>query len=333
LIRLLKTTNTPQVVNDDGPPSSQSSPYVYDLVKTLQSSNHTVSVVLPHTQRSWIAKAHIVGQTIKPTYYRPSPVRFPDHSHADKGDTGTTPLPKDSKEEEWILVDSTPASCVQIGLFHYFKERGNVDLVISGPNYGRNTTSVFALSSGTLGGALEAAGVGKRAIALSFAFKTREHDAEIIHKACKMSVRIIEKLVAEWDENVHVYSINVPLEKGVEETKVLWTKMLQNTWKSSCFTEVEVAAEDDDGPVEDEMRIRLGESNAKGEDENEVVEGSGHLRYTHKHFKWAPKFTDVYQSVEDAPHGNENDGWVVREGFVRSVSFTTLFFKVINRAC
>lgn len=213
-------------------------------------------------------------------------------------------------------MDSTPASCVQIGLFHYFKERGPVDLVVSGPNYGRNTTSVFALSSGTLGGALEAAGVGKRAIALSFAFQSRVHDAQIIAEACKMSVRIIEKLVSGWDENVHVYSVNVPLEKGVEGTKVLWTKMLQNTWKSSCFTEVEVLEEEDDGPVEGEMRIRRGESDVKGEEDNKV-EGQGHLRYTHKHFKWAPKFGDVYQSVEDAPHGNDNDGWVVREGFVR----------------
>ena len=73
-----------------------------------------------------------------------------------------------------LLVDSTPASCIQIGLFHYFQERGPIDLVISGPNYGRNTTAVFALSSGTLGGALEAAVCGKRAIAVSYAFFDRK---------------------------------------------------------------------------------------------------------------------------------------------------------------
>merc|ERR1712000_456863 len=57
------------VVNDDGPPSNQSSPYVHSLVKSLQEAGHIVSVVLPHTQRSWIGKAHIIGQTVKPTYF------------------------------------------------------------------------------------------------------------------------------------------------------------------------------------------------------------------------------------------------------------------------
>src|SRR6187402_2000245 len=104
----------PQVVNDDGPPSNQSSPYVHSLVKTLQAAGHTVSVVLPHTQRSWIGKAHIIGQTVKPTYFRPGTL------HKDDGTTHSRPLATGSKEqEEWVLVDGTPASCVQIGLYHY----------------------------------------------------------------------------------------------------------------------------------------------------------------------------------------------------------------------
>jgi tubulin--tyrosine ligase len=48
-----------------------------------------------------------------------------------------------------------------------------VDLVLSGPNFGRNTTAIFALSSGTIGGALEGAVCGKKAIALSYAFDSR----------------------------------------------------------------------------------------------------------------------------------------------------------------
>ena len=69
-----------------------------------------------------------------------------------------------------------------------------MDLVVSGPNYGRNTTAVFALSSGTLGGALEAAVCKRRAVAVSYAFFSRNHDTGIIQKASRQSVRVIEAL-------------------------------------------------------------------------------------------------------------------------------------------
>lgn len=306
-----------QVVNDDGPPSSHSSPYVHSLVRTLQQSGHTVSVVLPNVQRSWIGKAHIVGQAIRPSYYRPCPSTEPNAAAADSGTTSTHPLPDSSKEEEWILIDSTPASCVQIGLFHYFKERGPVDLVISGPNYGRNTTALFALSSGTIGGAMEAAGCGKRAIALSYAFFDRTNDPDVIAAASKKSVGVIEYLVNNWAKDVGLYTVNVPLIKGVSDAKVLWTHMLQNTWKSgSCFEEIEVPANEDDPPGEREEELRRQESgdySAAGQ--NQSADGAAHLRYKHRHFKWAPRFKDVYESVEQASPGN--DGWAVKEGHVR----------------
>jgi tubulin--tyrosine ligase len=37
------------------------------------------------------------------------------------------------------------------------------------------------------------------------------------------------------------------------------------------------------------------------------------MRYTHKHFKWAPSFKDVYESVEASEPGN--DGWAVAQGY------------------
>jgi len=327
------------VTNDDGPPSTQSSPYVLSLVRELQSHGHTVSVVLPHTQRSWIGKAHIVGKSIKPTYYVPplAPTEL-DHSHCDQGKTSTRPLPPHSNEEEWILVDSTPASCIQIGLYHYFKERGPIDLVVSGPNYGRNTTAVFALSSGTLGGALEAAVCGVKSIALSYAFFDRNHDPVIISGASKASVRVIEWLTKNWSEDVMLYTVNTPLLEGVEKAKVLWTRMLQNQWTSgSCFTEVNVPEEEDQDAAEAEVQIRRGESVSEekrpqlnGVKANGVaVEEKGpndHPRYTHKHFKWAPRFKDVYDSVEKAPPGN--DGWAVKEGYVSVTPLKANFMHV-----
>ncbi|TEY40987.1 hypothetical protein BOTCAL_0409g00010 [Botryotinia calthae] len=287
------------VVNDDGPPSNKSSPYVHSLVQNLQAAGHIVSVVLPHTQRSWIGKAHMVGQTVKPTYFRPGTL------HKDDGTTHARP--SSDNIEEWVLVDGTPASCVQIGLYHYFKDRGPVDLVVSGPNYGRNSTAVFSLSSGTIGGAMEAAVCKRKAIALSFAFFTRNHDPEIIGGASRIGVKIIEYLYNNWGEGVDLYTVNVPLVEGVEKNKILWTNMLQNYWgEGSCFEEVEGKDEDAD---EEEEKIREKEGQ-QGEGDGEGKKAVGH---THKHFKWAPRFTDVYKSVEEAEPGN--DGWAVKEGY------------------
>jgi 5'/3'-nucleotidase SurE len=314
------------VVNDDGPPSPHSSPYVHSLVRELQAHGHVVSVCLPHTQRSWIGKAHMIGQTVKPLYYRPPPLSAPaaglspeghhhDHQHGDGDELdqshGTThPRPSTRPgTEEWILVDGTPASCVQIGLYHFFRDRGPIDLVVSGPNYGRNTTAVFALSSGTLGGALEAAVCKRRAIALSYAFFSRNHDSGIIAKASRPSGSVIEGLAKQWPEDgsVDLYSVNIPLLEGLEEGKVLFTGVLQNYWgPGSCFTEVDGSVDGE----EDEERIR------EGEGEVEVDGGSNvPACHTHKHFKWSPRFTDVYKSVDEAPPGN--DGWAVKEGHTR----------------
>ncbi|KAF6836519.1 tubulin-tyrosine ligase [Colletotrichum musicola] len=305
------------LTNDDGPPSPHSSPYVHSLIHYLQKAGHVVSVCLPHTQRSWIGKAHMIGQTVKPLYYRPST----EGLHGTEGTTSSRPSTT-ATADEWILVDGTPASCVQIGLHHFFKERGPIDLVVSGPNYGRNTTAVFALSSGTLGGALEAAVCKRKAIALSYAFFSRNHDPVIIEGAARHSVRVVEKLYEQWPagDEVDLYSVNVPLVEGVEGHKTLFTGVLQNYWREgSCFQEIEGDVGDED---EEEERIREGDfgealggdeapAAEKKEAEKEAEKKAGGHR--HKHFKWAPKFTDVYASVEEAPPGN--DGWAVKEGY------------------
>ncbi|KAK3945569.1 tubulin-tyrosine ligase [Diplogelasinospora grovesii] len=315
------------IVNDDGPPSPHSSPYVHSLVRALQSAGHVVSVCLPHTQRSWIGKAHMVGQTVKPIYYRPPPATSgaaglapPAGGEGQEGERyshGTTHARPSTTPgtEEWILVDGTPASCVQIGLYHYFQDRGPIDLVVSGPNYGRNTTAVFALSSGTLGGALEAAVCKRRAIALSYAFFTRNHDRDIIAAASRQSVRVIEALWKAWpgDGSVDLYSVNVPLLENLEHGKALYANMLQNYWgPGSCFTEIEGST---DGEEEEERIREEGETAAAaaagGNGESEGGNGKGGC-HQHKHFKWSPRFTDVYKSVDDAPPGN--DGWAVQHG-------------------
>lgn len=294
-----------------------------NAVSTLQSHGHTVSVVLPHTQRSWIGKAHLVGHSIRPTYFRPRPLRSENGRLLNSGVTSTRPLPDSSTEEEWILVDSTPASCVQIGLFHYFESRGPIDLVVSGPNYGRNSTAVFSLSSGTIGGAMEAAVCGYKSIALSYAFFDRNHDAAIITGASELSARLIQHLFDNWNPETHLYSVNVPLVENVGQNKIMYTNMLQNAWKSgSCFQPIEVPSEDDDSPSDIEAQIRRQEEKLgrkellggeSGGDSGRETPVPGHIRYAHKHFKWAPRFKDVYESVEQSEPGN--DGWAVAQGY------------------
>ncbi|KAL7928531.1 survival protein sure-like phosphatase/nucleotidase [Trichoderma chlorosporum] len=293
------------VSNDDGPPSPHSSPYVHSFVRHLQRAGHTVSVCVPHTQRSWIGKAHLIGQTLKPVYYRPSA-----NSHGEDAEGTTHPRPSPSGDvEEWVLIDGTPASCVQIGLNHFFHEKGPIDLVVSGPNFGRNSTAIFALSSGTLGAALEAAASRSKAIALSFAFFSRNHDPVIIDAACRHSVKVIEFLYKQWptDGSADLYSVNVPLVEGVETHPTVWTDILQNYWtKGSCFDAIDGSGDDED--LEEE-RIREGPG---GEADGKDMSAEASKGHTHKHFKWAPKFTDVYKSVEDAGPGS--DGWAVKEG-------------------
>ncbi|PHH74993.1 hypothetical protein CDD80_2716 [Ophiocordyceps camponoti-rufipedis] len=301
------------VTNDDGPPSPESSPYVLCLVRHLQRQGHLVSVCLPHTQRSWISKAHMIGQTLKPSYYRP-PAGL--HGDGSEGTTHQRPSPEPGVEE-WVLIDGTPASCVQIGLHHLFGHRGPVDLVVSGPNYGRNTSSVFALSSGTLGAAMEAAVCRQKAIALSFAFFSRNHDPVVIEAACRHSVRLIEALYSQWptDGEADLYSVNVPLVEDVESNKSWWTDMLQNYWGGgSCFEEIDADAAHD--AAHEELVIREGpggEANFAA-DKPAVVTAAGHSSgcHSHKHFKWAPRLADVYKSVAESGPGN--DGRTVKEG-------------------
>ncbi|KAG9607310.1 sure-like protein, partial [Aureobasidium melanogenum] len=110
------------VTNDDGPPSNESSPYILAFVRALEEAGHEVSVILPSEQRSWIGKAHIIGKDVQATYYWPE-----TEEHG-------SPKSQESKQgKPWVLVNSTPATCSQLGLAHCFKDRKPIDLVVSGP--------------------------------------------------------------------------------------------------------------------------------------------------------------------------------------------------------
>lgn len=159
---------------------------------------------------------------------------------------------------------------------------------------------------------MEAAVCGKRAIALSFAFFNRNHDPLIIGGASRMAVRIVEYLAKNWSDDVELYTVNIPLLEGVDrpETRVIYTNMLDNKWSegTSCFEAVD--AEKAMSPEEAESILREGYV-----EEEEKGEGRKAHAYTHKKFKWAPNFQDVYGTVERSAPGN--DGWAVQAGHVR----------------
>ena len=184
-----------------------------------------------------------------------------------------------------------------------------MDVVVSGPNYGRNSTSLFSLSSGTIGGAMEAAICRKKAIALSYAFYSRDHDPNLIAQASRHSVRLIEHLYRHWGQDVDLYNINVPLVQGVESNKTLYTYALQNYWRSgSCLSEVEPTENGEADPDKLEVEIRHNEE-AQSHPPKQVT------RHRHRHFKWTPKFTDIAKSIEDSEPGN--DGWAIAQGYTR----------------
>lgn len=291
------------MVNDDGPPSHQSSPYVHSLVATLKSAGHTVSVILPHIQRSWIGKAHFVGELVKPTYYHPD-------SH-EEGSSREKPL----SDEDWVLINGTPATCTQLGLFHFFQDRGPVDVVVSGPNYGRNVTSLFSLASGTIGGAMEAAQLQRKAIALSYAFYSPQHDPELIASASRLSLKVIEKLVSSWGKHVGLYSVNVPLIAGVEFNKVVFTRVLPNHWGSASLFEA-VDADQTLNSAQNEQGIRE-QDIQEYEKEAQRTNLATRSEKPHRHFKWAPKFKEIIKGADESAPGN--DGWALGQGYTRYV--------------
>lgn len=314
------------MVNDDGP-ISKSSPYIYPFVRELHAAGHETSVVLPDFPRSWIGKAHIVESVLECSYYTPAP-----------------------GSQEWVLVSGTPASCTQLGLHHLFQDLPPIDLVVSGPNWGRNATTIYNLSSGTVGGALEAALCRKKAIAISFASKD-DQPSEVIAAAARIAVRLIERLYRKWGQGVELYNINVPMIPEVETCKILYTQALQSSWiTGSLYKELGTNGHVNGG-INGNLRERTtGDSKCSqnsGDQRDDPKKAHGQVANGHvngntngnpesysgphsepgglmkpaivkrKFFKWAPQLADIARCVEESPPGT--DAWAVKNGAIRYV--------------
>lgn len=236
------------LTNDDGPLSTQFSPYIRPFAQYIikHRPDWDLTICVPHSQKSWIGKAHMAGKEMSlqflyskkdsndDTFFGPyvEPQLAASINLFDKQIVNHE-IPEDCIE--WICVnDGTPASCVNIAL-EYLKGNGNdFDLVISGPNVGANASALAVSSSGTVGAAMEAVLCGeKKAIALSWGNLNPNLTiaTNFLDVAAKKSVDIIEYLLKNWNTDTDLYNINIPLKDKLEtESRIYFAPVWENRW-------------------------------------------------------------------------------------------------------
>ncbi|KAJ9125879.1 hypothetical protein QFC24_002663 [Naganishia onofrii] len=231
----------PALQNDDGPPSP-SSPNIYSFALALRNKlNWDVRVVIPDCQKSWVGSAYAISDVVQAMFFYP---RGPDGLTGDI-EYKRRPLNKEQGEEmEWVLLTGTPATCANIALHNIYE--GEIDLVVSGPNHGRNSSSAFAISSGTIGATLSSTFSSYPSIALSYGVVTRPVPPHIIHLANDAAVDVCARLWADWGTDTHaqrvldkgkmggkvqLYAVNLLLVEEFlkeENRKVMWTRIARN---------------------------------------------------------------------------------------------------------
>ncbi len=182
------------LVNDDGINSSG----LWALAGVLVR-NHVVTVVAPDQNRSAIGHGITLGTPL-----------FAHRADFPRG------------VEAWS-ISGTPADCTRLGLLNLAPRP--VDLVISGPNKGRNLGYDLPYS-GTVAAALEAAMFGVKAIALSAPIGA-DDQRTIESFACIFALLDLEN---DFDQ---VLNINIP-DLPIQEIKGLrWTPLGCNRWEGA----------------------------------------------------------------------------------------------------
>lgn len=135
----------------------------------------------------------------------------------------------------WAL-DGTPLDCVNIALAHLLPQKP--DIVISGINWGSNTSIPIILSSGTVGAAMEGAIFGIPALAVSqclpggsgkfiqakFDFTSHEGLMLSISHAVQHTINFAQKIVQERNNVNTVHNVNFPypvtIDTPIENTRL-----------------------------------------------------------------------------------------------------------------
>lgn len=161
------------LINDDG----YSAPGLKALAKAL-SGFAQVTVVAPSLEQS--AKSHAI------TLH--TPMRIHEHGPG------------------WFHVDGTPSDCAFIGINHILRDTPP-DLVCSGINHGPNVGS-DVLYSGTVAAAMEAALLGRHAIAFSLA------QGNAFDAAARLAARIARAMAERPLSADVVLNVNFPEKPG-----------------------------------------------------------------------------------------------------------------------
>jgi 5'-nucleotidase len=185
------------VTNDDGIHSA----FLHELVHALLRAGHTLAVVAPKSEQSWIGAAKSRGRPV----------------HATAADHGLGCA-------TWV-VDGTPSDCVNIALDHLLPPELKPDGVVSGINVGLNASLGFIIASGTIGGAWEGALHGLPSVAVSQDMTGEIYDrlkaagdipdAELHtilkHSATHAARLVPECIAATQPRDFIVHNINFPL--------------------------------------------------------------------------------------------------------------------------
>ncbi|KAJ3761879.1 survival protein sure-like phosphatase/nucleotidase [Lentinula raphanica] len=311
------------LTNDDGPPDPKESPYIFGLYKHLtEHLGWNVKVVVPSSQKSWIGKAYHIKEITKGSYFYPTD---PDG----RGEICSESRPlKENEVAEWILLDATPATCANIGIHNIYPNE--IDLVISGPNLGRNSSSAFALSSGTVGAAMSSSLSKIRSIAISYGTVIHPTPTTYFEPAHILGTKIIDHLWKTWgsdeyglkNKEVDLYNVNIPLIEPLlseEGLKIYWTTM----WRTSYGRLFKALP--GDMPLTPKV-------NPAGPDSStaavEPVENATPTKRTLE-FKWAPAMEGLIRP-DNSSLVEGSDGWALHHGAVSVTPLRASFAEPVE---
>lgn len=135
-------------------------------------------------------------------------------------------------------VGGTPTDSVILGIFTILKQMP--DLVLSGFNIGENISTDAITTSGTIGGALEAASYGVPAIAASIQVldegqkfdDPRDYQRESFEAGIKVVNKVARNVLKHgMPENVDLLNINVPFHAN-EDTPIEVTRLARKIFKT-----------------------------------------------------------------------------------------------------
>ncbi len=185
---------TTLITNDDGDSAG-----LRVLLKAAQAIDDAYALI-PHRQRSAVSKSLTLHKALR--------------IH--------------EKDGGIFELTGTPADCVLFAL--YSKEFKKPDFVLSGINFGDNTSLDSILSSGTLGACWQALIEGIPAIAFSLARTNREwrdqKNWSDVHELEKRTVEVIGLLRKKMKKNCF-YSVNLPA--NISKAHVIFEKRLQRS--------------------------------------------------------------------------------------------------------